>query len=141
MVVKKGYQLNDGKGLPIWGPEYEVRFDVKINSWSRKYRSIFRFYSGKCCSKWSQRVLRLLAKNGRLELSDERMTYDRWISSKNYRSGEWYSFAISQKKEASYIYLKISRPIFSYFLSFRMDNHILMSPLMVTLDFTTRLKI
>lgn len=108
LVVKKGYQLNDGKGLPIWGPEYEVRFDVKINSWSRKYRSIFRFYSGKCCSKWSQRVLRLLAKNGRLELSDERMTYDRWISSKNYRSGEWYSFVISQKKENGQSYFDVT---------------------------------
>ena len=76
MVVKKGYQLNDGRILPILGPEFEVRIDIKINSWDSRYQSIFRLsaLTGNCC-KIGQRALAMWARkprngNGRLLIRD-----------------------------------------------------------------------
>merc|ERR1712209_199771 len=57
-VVKRNQSLNGGRVLPVWGPEYVVKFDLKINSWSGVWKSILRFsaLSGDCCAI-GQRVL------------------------------------------------------------------------------------
>ena len=95
MVVKKGYQLNDGKGLPIWGPEYEVRFDVKINSWSKRHRSIFKFYASPAPNGI---VLALWTTSNGLYLGSD-LIYVRGSLKGLIQRGVWHSFVISQKKD------------------------------------------
>ena len=35
LVVRRNQSLNGGRLLPVWGPEYEVKFDLRVNSWIR----------------------------------------------------------------------------------------------------------
>jgi len=94
LVVRKGYQLNDGKGLPNWGPEFEVKFDVKFNSLSRTRRSIVLFFAplapnGVVLALWTTSFGLYLGSNFQ------------YVRLKGLQKGEWHSFVISQKKDGN----------------------------------------
>merc|ERR1712107_21238 len=65
LVVKRNQTLNGGRVLPILGPEYEVKFELKINSWINDWGSVFRFsaISGDCCYI-GQRALAMWTRQG-----------------------------------------------------------------------------
>ena len=110
MVLKRNQSLNEGRLLPVWGPEYEVRFDLKVNSWSGHWRSIFRFSAlpGNCeiSCKIGERAPAMLTRVGsqdRLYLATNiDSNGDRVFSDElgQFQKGAWYSIVISQKIES-----------------------------------------
>ena len=122
MVVRKNQTLNGGRVLPIWGPEYEVKFDLKVNSWSGIWESIFRFsaISGNCKTPECEIGERIPAMFTRPDWEDKLLIATNIDSDGNrfffnelgkFQNGTWYSFVISQKKESvgvlvtTYLYL------------------------------------
>ena len=110
MVVRKNQTLNGGRVLPIWGPEYEVKFDLKVNSWSGIWESIFRFsaISGNCKTPECEIGERVPAMFTRPGWQDKLLITTNIDSDGNrfffnelgkFQNGTWYSFVISQKKE------------------------------------------
>ena len=108
LVVRKNNCLRNGaRVLPVWGPEYEVRFDLKVNSWPSNYGQIFRFSSltGDCCSigqripaMWTQigsKDLLLLTTN--IDSNGNKAFVDELG---RFQPGVWCSFVISQKKDS-----------------------------------------
>ena len=106
LVVKRNQLLNEGIVLPVWGPEYEVKFDLKINSWINADGSIFRFSSlSENCCEFGQRVPAMWTKAGTqdklLIATNIDSNGNRWFVNElgKFQNGTWYSFVISQKKE------------------------------------------
>ena len=110
LVVKKNQTLNEGRLLPVWGPEYEVRFDLKVNSWSGHWRSIFRFSAlpGNCeiSCKIGERVPAIWTTYGTQDKllivtnidSNGNRGFDNELG--RFQKGTWYNFVISQKKDS-----------------------------------------
>ena len=106
LVVKRNQLSNEGIVLPVWGPEYEVKFDLKINSWINADGSIFRFSSlSENCCEFGQRVPAMWTKAGTqdklLIATNIDSNGNRWFVNElgQFQKGTWYSFVISQKKE------------------------------------------
>ena len=129
MVLKRNQSLNEGRLLPVWGPEYEVRFDLKINSWASDWASIFRFsaaLSGACC-KIGQRVPAMYtkpAKYTKAGTQDQLLVATNIDSSGNrfffnelgkFQNGTWYSFVISQNKSVG-VFLTKTYILFEIFI-------------------------
>ena len=117
LVVKKNQTLNEGIVLPVWGPEYEIIFDLKINSWSGGWDSIFRFsaLSGNCetneICKIGERVPAMFTRPGwqdkllittNIDSDGNRFFFNELGK---FQNGTWYSFVISQKKESVGVFL------------------------------------
>ena len=107
MDLKKNQSLNGGRVLPVWGPEYEVRFDLKINSWASDWASIFRFsaaLSGACC-EIGQRIPAMWTARGtndQLHLTtniDSTCNQVFQAELGTFKPGVWYNFLISQTKD------------------------------------------
>ena len=120
LVLKRNQTLNEGRVLPVWGPEYEVKFDLKINSWPSEYvyGSIIRIsaVSGNCCAI-GQRIPAMWTRQGtqdqlflatNIDSNGDKVYFNELG---RFQNGSWYSFVISQKKESvgvlvtTYLYL------------------------------------
>ena len=112
LVVRKNNILRNGaRVLPVWGPEYEVRFDLKVNSWQSDWGSIFRFsaLTGDCRQggcKIGQRIPAMWTKAGtkdqlyiatNIDSNGDRVFYNELG---RFQPGVWCSFVISQKKDS-----------------------------------------
>ena len=103
MLVKRNQLL---KVLTEWGPEYEIKLDVKINSWIGKWGSILRFTAdpaeGNCCQV-GQRIPSLWTQQGSrdtLHLATNINGHgNHFFEMGGFQAGIWYSFVISQKEE------------------------------------------
>ena len=112
LVVSKNNQINEGKTLPIWGPEFEIKFDLKINSWISDWGSIFRF-SALTGNRGTigQRVPALWTRKGtknKMHLvtnigSNANKVFANELG--RFKKRVWYSFVISQKKHPVRNYL------------------------------------
>jgi len=110
LVVKKNNVLRSGsKALPVWGPEFEVRFELKVNSWSSDWGSIFRFSSltGDEGGKIGQRIPAMWTRAGttdqlyiatNIDSNGDRVFYNELGK---FQPGTWYSFVISQRKDSN----------------------------------------
>ena len=91
--------------LAVWGPEFDIHVDIKINSWIASWGSIIRFEAkdGGCC-EIGQRFPAIWTKAG---TSDRLMIATQINGNGNKALAEaevfdtniWYKFIISQKKE------------------------------------------
>ena len=108
LVVTKNNCLRcGGRVLPVWGPEYEVRFDLKVNSWISDWGSIFRFYALTGDSRpIGQRIPAMWTK---ADTKDQLYIATNIDSNGNkgfynelgkFQPGIWYSCVISQKKDS-----------------------------------------
>ena len=119
MVLKRNPSLNEGRLLPVWGPEYEVLFDLKINSWASDWATIFRFsaaLSGACC-EIGQRIPAMYTKPAKYTkggTEDQLLIATNIDSNGNrfffnelgtFQNGTWYSFVISQNKGSVGVFL------------------------------------
>ena len=102
---------NGANVLPVWGPEFEVRFDLKVNSWPSDWGSIFRFSSltGDCIEggcKIGQRIPAMWTQRGTKDQlyistnidSNGNRAFNNELG--KFQPGVWYSFVISQKKDS-----------------------------------------
>ena len=92
--------------LPVWGPSWEIRFEIYFNSISSAYWfNIFRFSSidGNCC-KIGQRIPALWTRKGTKDKLNLHTSFDSdgdyYISDElgTFTTHRWYQFVISQKK-------------------------------------------
>ena len=131
MVVRKNQPLNGGRALPVWGPEYEMKFDLKVNSWSSDWGSIFRFFalSGDCRTtgcKIGQRVPAMWTRKGTQDQlylatnidSDGDRTFSNELG--KFQNGAWYNFVISQKKESVRVFLTTYTLCLKYCLEWKL---------------------
>ena len=92
--------------LAVWGPEFDIHVDIKINSWIANWGSIIRFEAkdGSCC-EIGQRIPGIWTKAG---TSDKLMIVTQVNGNGNTNWAEvlgtfdtniWYKFIISQKRE------------------------------------------
>ena len=110
IIVGKDNQLNEGEELPVWGPVFEVKMDVKINSWSGDWGSIFRFssipgdYIVDGC-EIGQRIPAMWTAHGtndQLHLTtniDSTCNQVFQAELGTFKPGVWYNFLISQSKD------------------------------------------
>ena len=127
LVVKRNQLLNEGIVLPVWGPEYEVIFDLKINSWSGGWDSIFRFsaLSGNCetnqICKIGERVPAMFTRPGwqdkllittNIDSDGNRFFFNELGK---FQNGTWYSFVISQNKSVG-VFLTKTYILFEIFI-------------------------
>ena len=127
LIIRKNQSLNGEIALPVWGPEYEVKFDLKVNSWSGDWGSIFRFSAlpGNCeiSCKIGERAPAMWTTIGTrdklLIVTNIDSNGNRGFSNElgRFQKGTWYSFVISQKKE-SVVKIKIKQHDFSHPLRF-----------------------
>ena len=108
LVVRNNQSLYGGRVLPVWGPEYEVKFDLKINSWSDNWGLIFRFSAAfsENFDEIGQRIPAMWTKAGsqdQLALATNiNSNGNRWFENElgSFENGSWYRFVISQKNES-----------------------------------------
>merc|ERR1712126_59886 len=95
--------------LPVWGPSWEIRFDIKFHSISAdKWYNVFRFagIDGSCC-QIGQRIPALWTMKGttdRLHLvtnidSDGNCCHEFINEMGTFDCNKWYHFVVSQRKE------------------------------------------
>ena len=92
--------------MPVWGPEFEIHLELKINSWIASHGSIFRFTATDegCCdigdripALWTQlgTTDKLLLRTQINENGNEG-----WIEELGtFAPSIWYSLIISQRKD------------------------------------------
>ena len=102
--VQRGNLLFDS--IPVWGPEFYIEVEIKINSWISDWGSIFRFTAtdGNCCNI-GDRIPNLKTKKG----TNDKLYLSTQINDKGdnifsddlgtFESDVWYKFNISQKKD------------------------------------------
>ena len=92
--------------LPVWGPEFEIHLEFKINSWIASYGSIFRFTAtDEGCCDIGDRIPALWTQMGttdklllRTQINDH--GNDGWIEELGtFVPSIWYSLKISQRKD------------------------------------------
>ena len=104
--------------LPVWGPQFQIKVDLKINSWlGHKWGSIFRFTAdpeeGNCCQV-GQRLPGLWTQYGstdKLLLATNMDGNGNVVfvnEMGNFQPRMWYSFIISQRKEGVRIICSLS---------------------------------
>ena len=96
--------------MPVWGPEYEIKLNLKINSWISSWGSILRFTAdpaeGNCCNL-GQRIPALWTRNGTTDqlhlVTDIDSNGNYEVNNPNmmglFQPGRWYELVISQKKD------------------------------------------
>jgi len=93
--------------LPVWGPEYEIKFDIKFISWpSDTWFNIFRLSArdGNCC-ELGQRIPGLWTKQegstgilGLWPSTDANLHQFYSYQLGRFQKGKWYHLTFSQKK-------------------------------------------
>lgn len=100
--------------LKEWGPEYEIKLDLKINSWIGKWGSILRFTAdpaeGNCCQV-GQRIPGLWTQQGSSDtlhlVTNINGHGSHWIGLGGFQTRLWYSFVISQREEGGDFYFSV----------------------------------
>ena len=92
--------------LPVWGPEFEIHLELKINSWITSHGSIFRFTAtDESCCNVGDRIPSLWTREGttdklllRTQINEN--GNDGWIDELGtFVPSIWYSLIISQRKD------------------------------------------
>jgi len=109
LAIEKANQL---EVLPVWGPEFELKVDVKFQTWNRDWGNIFHLTnkSELNCCEVGTRVPALWTKRGtrnQLTLktaidSDGSKIFENELGT--FETGQWYSFVISQSKDETESY-------------------------------------
>ena len=101
--IKKGNQLE--KILPVWGPDFELSFDIKIDSWIKNWGSILRFSAIEGnLGQMGQRYPSLWTKyktKDKIHLAtiiDDKPNYSNF-NLDTFKPHTWYNFVISQQKD------------------------------------------
>ena len=103
LAIVKANQLDV---LPVWGPEFELKFDVNFGTWHSNFGNIFHLTNKSelnCCDVGT-RVPAMWTKKG----TRDQLTLKTAIGDEGskifenelgrFQTGEWYSFVISQSK-------------------------------------------
>ena len=106
LTVKLNHLLNGQNPIPVWGPEFEVKLDVKINSWHgySARGSIFCFtsFDGQNVYKVGHMIPSMYELDQMIHLFTDIDIYPMWDFVNQlgqFQLGKWYTFTMSQKKD------------------------------------------
>ena len=121
MTLGKGNILNEAHPLPVWGPEFEIKFDILFNDLvTTGYRSIFRFAS--VDGRFNAHTLGLGQASPNFLMYGPKF-YLAFNTGSGYKAvlynpkpfipekDKWYHIIISQKKDKVGIYLIQRMPL------------------------------
>ena len=115
LTVKQSHLLNGQNPIPVWGPEFEVRIEIKINAWRPSWQrgSIFCFTSlnGRDYYTLGHLIPSMYILSEKINLFTDIDIYPMWnfvdeLNDAPFQLGKWCSFVMKQRKDEVTLFRK-----------------------------------